>query len=404
MVFKRKRKFLSVVGVAAIAAISLGGCSSSGGSSGGGSSYNVTFIGPLSGTNADIGIRPADAIQVLFNQINDEGGVERPDGTHVTLSLSREDDLGTPQGQTLGIRKASRTADALIGGMTSSPTIAGMDVAQAEGIPYVIVGALSNTIEKKIVKQDMTYVFDSAGDATARANADMQALQDLQQGRDMYMVSQDTDFGHDMADNAAAYWKKHGGTVTVEYVPAGTTEYSSQLLKIKNASPDVIYAVLTGQEMFSFVDQKHSAGNKALVYSAGSTASSDLYITTAGADVANGTVTNSVWAPDLSGKIGQKFATAYEKFGKRGAPADIEAQAYDGALMLIDALKKAKTLSKSNVAAALVNAKVDGLRGVNQYDKTTHVTTGLTFLVSQIQDGKFVPVWPSKYAKGKLQK
>lgn len=385
-------------------ALSLVGCSSS--DSGSNDAYEVAFIGPMSGPNADLGLRPADAVEVLFDMVNAEGGVKRPDGSMVTLKLVREDSQGTPEGQTLAIRKAARNADALLGGMLSSPTIAGMDVAESEGIPYNIVGAISAKIEEKIKSQEMKYVFHSAPNAAARATADMEALYELQDGRNFYIVSQDTDYGRDMVKAVEDYVKKNadGAGVTVEYIAGGTTQYSAQLLKIKNQlpKPDVIYTVLTGQEMFSFMDQKKTSGDTTLVYGASSTPSSKIYIETLGADVAEGTVTNAVWAPKMSGDEGEAFAAAYDKATKRGAPADVEAQAYDGALMLINAIENAESLSRSDVAAALMTAKVDGLRGVNEFDEKTHGSPNLTFLVSQIQDGLLVPVWPKKFAEGEL--
>lgn len=383
-----------------------GGSHGAGGSASEAKNYAVSFIGPMTGTNADLGIRPADAVEVLFERINSEGGVKRPDGTFVKLTLTREDDQGTPAGQTQAIRKAARSADALLGGMTSTPTIAGMDVAESEKIPYNIVGAISATIEKQIVAKQMKYIFHSAPDASARASADIQALLDVQKGRNFYMISQDSDYGRDMVNGATDYLKQNAKDATVAsvYVPAGTTQYSATLLKMRNNTPkpDVIYTLLTGQEMLSFMEQKHSAGDPGVVYGGSSTPSSSIYIKTLGAAVAEGTVTNSVWMPSMSGQEGKTFADAYQKKTGR-VPADVEAQAYDGALMLINAVQNAKSLSKGDIAAALVNAKVDGLRGPNTFDPKTHGTPNMTFLVTQIQAGKFVPIWPKKYATGQFK-
>ncbi len=387
--------------------LSLSACASSGGTGVSAKSYAVTFVGPMSGTNADLGTRPAEAVQVLFDRINSEGGVKRPDGSHVILKLTREDDQGTPQGQTLAIRKAARNADALLGGMTSSPTIAGMDIAESERIPYDIVGAISSTIENKIKSKQMKYVFHSAPNAAARATADMQALVALQKGSNFYIVSQDTDYGRDMVASAENYLKQNvkDASVTTEYVAAGTTDYSTQLLKMRNnkPKPDVIYTLLTGQEMFSFMQQKHSAGDTTLVYGGSSTPSSSIYIKTLGPEIADGTMTNSVWIPEMSGQAGKSFADAYQKATGSGAPADVEVQAYDGALMLINAVQNAKSLTRDDVATALLDAKVDGLRGRNVFDPKTHGTPNLRFLVTQIQGGSFVPLWPKQYATGQLK-
>jgi branched-chain amino acid transport system substrate-binding protein len=407
---QRRSGLTTRLAVLAVTSVALSGCALFGvGQDNAGETpgtYTVTFIGPLSGSAADLGTRPADAVGVLFDRINAEGGVQRPDGSTVRLVLEREDDQGTPQGQTQAIRKAARTSDALIGGMLSSPTIAGMDIAQTEGIPYNIVGAVSADIEEKIAAQGMNFVFHSAPNAAARAGADMQALADLHNVRNVYVIAQDTDYGRDMVAGAEEFLraKVPGSSLQVDYVSAGATQYSTQLLRMREAQPkaDVVYAVLAGQEMFSFMQQKAAAGDSTLVYGGSSTPSSSIYIDTLGAAVAEGTITNSIWIPGMGGEAGKAFADAYQAATKR-APADIEAQAYDGALMLVEAIRNASTLDRPAVAEALVKAEVDGLRGHNSFDPENHGSPGLTFVVTQIQDGKFVPIWPTAVATGSLE-
>ena len=407
---KRHVRTLKFMAVITTAVLSLSACALVGSeeeaAEGTPETYKVAFIGPLSGPTADLVTRPADAVEVLFDRINAEGGVELENGDRVKLELTREDTQGTPQGQTQAIRKASRDADALIGGMLSSPTIAGMDVAESESIPYNIVGAVSATIEEKIAAQDMKFVFHSAPNAAARASADIASVVDLLDAQNFHVISQDTDYGRDMVEGAEAYIEAEvpNASVTVEYVPAGATQFSTQMLKVREASPkpDVIYAVLAGQEMFSFMQQKHSTNDTTMVYGASSTPSSNIYIETLGADVADGTITNSVWLPGMSGEAGDQFTEDYEAATGR-LPADVEVQAYDGALMLIDAMKKADSLGREDVAAAMLSAEVDGLRGKNVFDPETHGTPDLTFVITQIQGGEFVPVWPEEAANGEIQ-
>jgi branched-chain amino acid transport system substrate-binding protein len=210
-----------------------------------------------------------------------------------------------------------------------------------------------------------------------------------------------------MGGAAEKYFKEKvpGGTVRTEYVPAGTTQYSAQLQKIRRSSPapDAVYALLTGQEIFSFMQQWRSAKMEGIVFGGGSTASSRLYIDTLTAAKANGTMTNSVWVPEVGGQAGQEFVEAFQKATGR-PPADVEVQGYDAMLMLIEAVKTAKTTSQDDVAAALVNAKVEGLRGPNSYDPQTHGTPGLKFVITQIQNGEYVPLWPKEFAKGTVQR
>jgi branched-chain amino acid transport system substrate-binding protein len=385
--------------------IAVSACGSRDDGSGGGDSYKVAVLAPMTGVSADLGTRVYSAIDVLAKKVNAEGGIKRSDGSAVKLEVLKEDDKGTVEGGTTAIRKAARNADAIVGGLLSSPALAGMDVATAEGIPFIISGAIASAIEAKIADQKLKYIFHSAPNGATRAAADIQALIDVLDAKNLVIVAQDTDYGRDMGGAAEKYFKEKGGTVRVEYVPAGTTEYSAQLQKIRRAAapPDAVYALLTGQEIFSFMQQWRSANMPGLVFGGGSTASSQLYIDTLGKEKANGTMTNSVWVPEVGGAAGESFVADFQKATGR-PPADVEVQAYDAMLMLIEAIKTAKTTGKEDVAAALVNVKVDGLRGPNSYDPVTHGTPNLNFVITQIQDGKFVPLWPQKYAKGTVQR
>jgi branched-chain amino acid transport system substrate-binding protein len=373
----------------------------------GNSQYKVAVLAPMTGVSADLGARLYSAVDVLAKKVNAEGGIKRADGSTVTLELVKQDDQGTVEGSTTAVRKAARDADAIVGGLLSSPALASMDVANAEGVPFIIAGAIASKIEEKIAAQKMKYIFHSAPNGATRASADMQAIIDVLGAKNLTIVAQDTDYGRDMGGAAEKYFKEKvpGGTVRTEYVPAGTTQYSAQLQKIRRSSPapDAVYALLTGQEIFSFMQQWRSAKMEGIVFGGGSTASSRLYIDTLTAAKANGTMTNSVWVPEVGGQAGQEFVEAFQKSTGR-PPADVEVQGYDAMLMLIEAVKTAKSTSQDDVAAALVNAKVEGLRGPNSYDPQTHGTPGLKFVITQIQNGEYVPLWPKEYAKGTVQR
>ncbi|HBQ45713.1 MAG TPA: urea ABC transporter substrate-binding protein, partial [Ruminococcaceae bacterium] len=54
---------------------------------------------------------------------------------------------------------------------------------------------------------------------------------------------------------------KGGGTVVgEEYVPYGSTDFSSVLNKIKKSEPDVIYSELTGDSNVAFYKQYNAYG------------------------------------------------------------------------------------------------------------------------------------------------
>ncbi len=82
--------------------------------------------------------------------------------------------------------------------------------------------------------------------------------------------------------------------------------------------------------------------------------------------------------------------------------ADLEAQNYDATSLVLDALAKSKSPAKPDVAEALMKAEITGLRGHQKFREEDHTIPNLTFVIAQIQNGKYVAVWPSSANTGKL--
>jgi branched-chain amino acid transport system substrate-binding protein len=367
----------------------------------------VGFVGPLTGPFADQGTRPRNTLQLMIDQLNAQGGVVLKDGSRIKLAFDAFDDQGKVDVGGTEIRRLieAGNADVVLGGMLSSVALAQMDIAENFQTPFIIVGAIASAIGTKIATRKYSYVFQATPTSRQRAGADIDSILGLTKAKRIYVISQDTDFGRDMTqvakDRFAALGQ--GYEVAEEFVKPGTTEYSSQILKARAFRPDIIYAPLIGQEMFSFMEQKNDAGIRTLVYGASSTPASDNYIKTLGPEVANLTLVNLVWTPTAGGERAAKFAEAYKgKFGN--SPADLEAQAYDGLLFVVDALRKADDLSRSSIARALLQADVDGLRGSHQhFDPERHGIPNLSFLIGQIQGANYQIVWPPEQAKGALK-
>ena len=369
-------------------------------------SLKIGFVGPLTGAFADQGIRPRNTLQLLVDQFNTQGGVLLKDGSRVKLVLDAADDQGKVDVGATAIQRMieANNADVVLGGLLSSVALAQMDSAENFHTPFLVIGGIASAIGDRIAARKYAYAFQVTPTGRQRAKADIEAIVGLTHAKKIYIISQDTDFGREMTQVAKEQVAVGGGTTAEEFVAPGTTAYASQILKIRGFQPEVIYAPLVGQEMFSFMEQLSDANINALVYGASSTPATENYIKTLGASVANLTLANLVWTPAAGGKPGAKFAEAYEKrFGS--SPADLEAQAYDGLLLVIDALKKANGTSRAAIAKGLLEAQVDGLRGAGQrFDAQRHGIPGLKFVIGQIQDGSYKVLWPLESANGRLKK
>ena len=74
-------------------------------------------------------------------------------------------------------------------------------------------------------------------------NAEGQHLQQngLVDGKTWYLLTADYAFGHDLSTGAKSFLERNGGTLAGEdLIPTDATDFSSFMLKIRDAKPDLV--------------------------------------------------------------------------------------------------------------------------------------------------------------------
>lgn len=176
-----RRRFLKATG-ASVAALTLAGCASddagngggSGGDSGGDSggsggetgtatgtpeqSVDEVVIGsnhPLSGSLAATGVGMSNAIKLAAMRKNEEGGIESLDGAEVTV-IEGDNQGAQELGGQVSEELLSEGADVLTGCYSSPVTTAATQVAERQGVPFVIsIAAADNILQGR----DFNYVY-----------------------------------------------------------------------------------------------------------------------------------------------------------------------------------------------------------------------------------------------------
>lgn len=363
----------------------------------------VGLIGGITGGVVAITERGLNSAKLAVEQVNKDKSVKiacRP----YELTTTEADDKYDVAEAANAMRRLIQVekVDVVVGSYTSLVALAEMDVAEQLKTPFIITGATTSQIPKKIQDKKYKYVFMSSPTAPERARADATAVNDLIAPKKAFTVYQDTDWGRDVSSTFATVVKEgNSGAVTEDaVVDPGTTNYGPIISQIKNQDPDVVYAAIGGVEFFSFIEQMRSAKLDTQIFGSSSDAASTVFIKEMG-EKANGVMGNLVWVPNDKSALIKRFSSEYQaKYGS--LPADVEAQTYDGMLMLADALNKAKSPGKDHIAEALLSAKVEGVRGPNSYSPEDHTTKGLNFIIGQIQDGKHVLLWPQEAKTGEL--
>ena len=140
---------------------------------------------------------------------------------------------------------------AVVGGNYSSSALAMMSVANREKIPLILPGAAASEITGKECSR---YTFRTQATVPVQIAGLMPYLS--QTGKKVYFVTPSYAFGQDILRAARGELKKVGMTeVGSDEVPINTADYSSYILKIRQAKPDAVLGGLVGGDFSNFLKQ-----------------------------------------------------------------------------------------------------------------------------------------------------
>jgi branched-chain amino acid transport system substrate-binding protein len=145
---------------------------------------------------------------------------------------------------------------AVVGGNYSSSALAMMSVAAREKIPLILPGAAASEITGKNCSR---YTFRTQATVPVQMRGLMPYISEL--GKKVYFLTPSYAFGQDILRSSRALLKENGLTeVGVDEVPVNTADYSSYILKIRQARPDVVIGGLVGGDFSNFLKQWNEMG------------------------------------------------------------------------------------------------------------------------------------------------
>nr|WP_226560938.1 ABC transporter substrate-binding protein [Salipiger thiooxidans] len=351
---------------------------------------SVSATGPA----AFLGDPEAKTIEMLVEQLNEEGGIN---GEEIALTLY--DDGGDPnKARTFATRLVEDDeVVAIIGGSTTGTTMSILSVAEDEGIPFIsLAGAIS------IIDPVREFVFKTPHTdrmACEKIFTDMQAQGITKIG----MISGTDGFGASMQAQCKEVAGEHGIEILADetYGPQDA-DMTPQLTRIRNT--DGVQAVLNpgfGQGPAIVTRNVAQLGFEIPLYQSHGVAS-DAFIELAGADAAEG-----LRLPGTALLIADKLAeddaqyevvTSYTEAYKARYDQDVSTfggYAHDAFALIVDAITRA---GDSEDPQAIRNAleATDGLVGTTgtySFSPEDHLGLDLSaFRMLEIKDGDWLAV------------
>jgi branched-chain amino acid transport system substrate-binding protein len=337
-------------------------------------SVKVGLLLPKSGTYAVQGEIGQHGAQIA---IDDFGGhvLDRP------IELVWLDE-STPQATQQNMRKLldEEKVVAVQGGVSSGDVLAIMPVAERAQTLLMATGPNATEITGKNCSK-YTFRVDLPNKVTV--NSVYPLLKE--RGKKWYFVVASYAWGIDAYNQMKEVVVKDGGNIVgYDQAPLGTTDFSSYLLKVRQAKPDVVYVGLGGTDLTNFLKQMKEIGlTNQMALSAPIVNDTDLWA--AGPDAAFG-LYPKIW--NYTGahmtKKSTDFVDAFKK--KYNEPPEAEGwQDWFGMTSILTAIKETKSTDSAKLVGFLEEHKFEGYKDAPIYFRNFDHQLVQPLLVAQVK-------------------
>ena len=343
----------------------------------------LAVIAPLTGDFAQYGEAYRTAVELMVSQVNAEGGIN---GKQLAYDIF-DDKNDAKESATL----AGRIADdgsyiALLGPFASTCALATAPIMQNAGIVE-----MCPTCTHPDLTATGDYIF--RGVITSQLEAPIFAdvtLNKLGASKVGIIYTQD-DWGITTEQEYANKLTELGGTVVIaeNYISGSTRDFTPILTKIAGEDIDLLFIAAMYNDSAMILEQLKQLGyeGKFKVQGTGSLYT-DEFLQLAGENAEGMYITASFYAANPAENV-QAFVKAYkDMFGSE--PNLFAASVYDGAGLIVEALKNGATDSASLRDNLAVIREYDGVTGKASFNENRDVIKDEVVL--KIENGQFVYV------------
>jgi len=323
----------------------------------------IGAFGPMTGGAAGYGQSEREGIDLVIEEVNAAGGV-----LGRKLEVLYGDDAGKPE-QAVSIAKRFVTADEVVlvlGGISSPTSMAVSQVTGQEKVPQIIVAGTA----ARITLQGNPWIFRSAVPDTKLAGDLADFLnQKFPKVKRIGAIYVNDDFGKGGVTAFTERAKRYGIQIVAdEKYTRGDVDYTAQLTKIRGANADAILDWSRYHEGALIAKQVKQMGIALPIF--GSDGAAHPKYIELGGDAVEGAYYATHFSPATSGHlpVARKLVEKVRaKYGK--APDFIHAEAYDAALVAVDAIRRAGSLDRDKIRQAIAATDLEGTRGRIRFDK-----------------------------------
>ena len=388
---KAKWRLLTVLVLIMGLLVTTAGCGSQK-TKGAAEAIKVGVILPLTGSEAIFGNMEKNAFEMAYEELK-AAGKTTIGGREITLLF--EDDQGKQDVAKSATEKLINQdkVSMLSGAYSSASTNVIAGAAQSMSMPFLIATGSADDITKK----GWQWVFrGTAAPASKYTISLWQMIHQVVKPQSVAIIYESTDFGKSSAKSFKAEAEKRGLKIVYDQpYESGAIDFKPMLAKVKNANPDMVFAVSYLMDASMIVKQsKELDFNTKLFVGGGAGYTLPEFRENAG-DASEYIASSTLWVPTVTWPGAKEFFEKYkQKFGKE--PDYHGAQAYATMYIIGDALNRAKEFNNTGIQKALKETDLMTVMGpikFEDWEGYTNQNKPYSYVV-QWQKGKLEVIWP----------
>lgn len=295
----------------------------------------IGMFGPLTGPTA-VGSLPLFGAAAVYKDVNAHGGIN---GRQIELLI--EDDACDPN-KTISATKKLISQDQVFmvhGGWCSGTVMAiKPELARNPDLPYMVLGAASSAISSPV----MANLFHPIATTTTVTHTMLDFALSKPGAKRIAIISHSDEWGKSHINPLLEYMKSKGiEPVESVWLERGSTSATSQLLKLRNAKPDVVLAILYPPELTLYLRDAAKYGVKAPTVTTQGVSIEDMVHRVGNPEATKNLFVFYPLSSTLDAPEFGKWKDMYRKYYPNEPVETLSFMGMTGALAVVEALKQA---------------------------------------------------------------
>jgi branched-chain amino acid transport system substrate-binding protein len=341
----------------------------------------IGLVAPLTGPAAAYGTDILNGLLLAVDELNQKGGVAGR-----KIMLEQGDDRGSPKDAANVAQKyvSDNQIVAMIGGATSTATFGAVPVAQKAALPFLITLASHPDLTK-----EGNFIFRNSTTQEAEGPALAKLVTSCLSAGSVGIMNLNNDWAIEMTRQFKRGLASTAVKVTIEetYNPGENVDFAAKLAKVRSTNPDFIWFGSQYNDLSLILKQaqRMDLGKMPLMASAGVHTTGLLQVA---GPAANGLLLHTLFFEESDDPRVKTFIDTYRK-RFNAAPNLFSAQAYEGMLMLVDAIARGGFTREGTREALGKIVNFAGVTGNLSFDSGTREVSGKRFTPLVVKDGRF---------------